>query len=371
VYGHEEDKSTIWTTQVGATATWKPSFTGPVRACVALHKLVLPKSNDPRVQIDIVHSGKTDTQFLNFNEGTTGWVELGAFDFSGEGDEFVRLTKVSKQGATRASAVRFDVLGTPGYVIRTITIDDLILPQSPPPPDAIKLKTNFAGGPPAHGAWEMTFHDEFEGDKLDVDTWRIEAGSPGHILSSRWPENVEVKDGLLRLLTKREERGGKKWTSGNIWTKTFTQQYGYFEARMRIGKASGLNNAFWLMTTKKKTDPYHFEIDITEAHYPHRSQMTLHNWSGEHWARSKTGVVADDLSADFHVYALEWTEKELVWYLDGVEMWRTAHDICRDASPLRFSSAVAHFAGRIGPELDGTDMAVDWVRVYRLKDEAR
>jgi beta-glucanase (GH16 family) len=370
IAGHEKDKTTLWTTHAGATASWQPAFAGPVKARVFLYKIVQPQSNDPRVQLEIIHNGNTETQYVNFGAGAGGWQELGTFAFAGTAGEGVRLTKTSKEGATRAAAVRFDVLGENDQVVQVVTIDDMVVPNSPPVPGALKLKTNYPGGPPPHGAWEMTFHDDFEGDKLNTEVWKSQAGPSGHILSGRWPENVQVKDGLLRLLTKKEDRAGQNWTTGNIWTKSFKQQYGYFEARMKIAKASGLNNAFWLMTDKKSTDPHHFEIDITEAHYPNRSNMTLHNWSGAHWAKSKSVVTQDDLSADFHIYAVEWTEKEIVFYLDGIEVHHLEHDICRDAAPLRLSSAVARFAGRVGPELDGTSMDVDWVRVYRRKDAA-
>jgi beta-glucanase (GH16 family) len=217
----------------------------------------------------------------------------------------------------------------------------------------------------AKPGWTLTFHDEFNGDKLDTDAWSVESGSPSHIQSSRWPENVRVENGLLRLLTKKEKRGGKEWTTGNIWTRSFKQQYGYFEARLRIGAASGLNNAFWLMTTNRKTDPIHFEIDICEAHYPDKVPMNLHNWSGQHWAKAQTWTAPVDLGKDFHVYALEWNEKELVWSFDGKEIRRLPHEICHAAAPIRLSTAVFPWAGKTTDALDGTSMDVDWVRVYR------
>jgi beta-glucanase (GH16 family) len=215
--------------------------------------------------------------------------------------------------------------------------------------------------------WELTFRDEFDGDKLDRSVWDVESAAPGHIQSSRWPENVVVKDGFCRFLTRKEQRGGKDWTSGSIWTKTFKQQEGFFEARLKIGAASGLNNAFWLMTQNKKTDPVHFEIDVCEAHYPDKVPMNLHNWAGEHWAKSKTWDAPMDLSKDFHVYGLEWDDKDLVWYFDGKEIRRLKHTICKDAATVRLSTAVFPWAGKITDALDGASMDVDWVRIYKRK----
>lgn len=208
--------------------------------------------------------------------------------------------------------------------------------------------------------WEPTLVDEFNGNELDRTCWDVESGSPGHIQSSRWPENVVVSDGVCRFLTKKEDRGGKHWTTGHIWTKTFRQQYGYFEARLRIGATTGLNNAFWLMTTNKN-----FEIDICEAHYPNLIPMNLHNWAGQHWAKSETWTAPVNLSEAFHVHGLEWTDTELIWYFDGKPIRRLPHTICHAPTVVRLSTAVFPWAGKITDALEGTSMDVDWVRVYQ------
>lgn len=68
--------------------------------------------------------------------------------------------------------------------------------------------------------WQLVWSDEFDysNDYLER-IWESQNGPSGHILCSRWRENVEVKNGMLRLINKKESRGGQEWTSGNIWTK--------------------------------------------------------------------------------------------------------------------------------------------------------
>lgn len=371
VAGLQPEKNTYWTTQPGATATWRPAFSGPVRAQVWFYKIVHQQNGDPKVHLEIAHSGQIATQFVTCAEGSSAWVALGAYDFAGGDAEFVRLTKVSRGVPTRIGAVRFDLLNDshPPAVIQSFTLDDVTGGPLVQSTETMHLRTHtrsdLKAGPPDSKAWKLVFHDEFNGPELDRQVWQAESGSPGHILSSRWPENVVVTNGLLRLLTKKEDRGGKPWTTGNIWTKTYQAKYGYFEARMRIAKASGLNNAFWLMTTNKPGDPIHFEIDITEAHYPNIHTMTLHNWAGKHTATGTRFTTEEDLSSDFHLYALEWNAHELIWYLDGQVVRRCNNTFCQAASPLRLSSAVGRWAGRISDALDGTSMDVDWVRVYQ------
>ena len=129
--------------------------------------------------------------------------------------------------------------------------------------------------------WQLVWRDEFDYGNAELDERWVSQNAPStHILSSRWRENAVVKDGTLRLLNKKEKRGGQEWTSGNIWTKEhFT--YGYFECRYRYAAAEGTNNSFWLMTNTpgEPTAGKRFEIDINEGHYPNEINTNIHNWS--------------------------------------------------------------------------------------------
>ena len=130
-------------------------------------------------------------------------------------------------------------------------------------------------------SWQLVWRDEFDyaNPKLD-ERWVSQNAPSGHILSSRWRENAVVQDGTLRLINKKEKRGGQQWTSGNIWTKErFT--YGYFECRYRYAAAEGTNNSFWLMTNTpgEPAKGKRFEIDINEGHYPNEINTNIHNWS--------------------------------------------------------------------------------------------
>ncbi|MFI4911126.1 MAG: family 16 glycosylhydrolase [Sedimentisphaeraceae bacterium JB056] len=211
--------------------------------------------------------------------------------------------------------------------------------------------------------WELSFSDEFNGDDVDWEVWASEAGYPTHILSSRWPENAIVENGTLRLLTKKESRGGAEWTTGNLWTRIFKQKHGYWEASYRIGSAPALNNAFWMIKGGE------FEIDIDEGHYPDTMNMNLHNWAGEHWATGATYETGLPLSQEFHKRAVEWTPTLLIYYFDDVEVRRVDYsklDINVDAEvEVRLSTAVIPWTGEeITDALDGTSMDFDYVRIY-------
>lgn len=216
--------------------------------------------------------------------------------------------------------------------------------------------------------WKLVFHDEFDGKTADLDRkWEFQNGPSGHILCSRWRENVVAESGLCRLLNRKENRAGQEWTSGSMWTKQ-RFRYGYFECRYRYGAATGLNNSFWIMTRLPGQEAGAFEIDINEGHAPDQVNMNIHRWSGAHLAESKTWrAQGHDLSREFHVYGLEWNEKELIWYFDGREIRREPNRWCHREAPVWLSSAIIKWAGEVTDRIDGTSMDVDYVRVYQRR----
>lgn len=206
----------------------------------------------------------------------------------------------------------------------------------------------------------VCFEDNFNGTELNTNVWTI--------LSSR--PNVSVSNGILALTTVAV---GANWQEGFISTPVYAGKYGYYETRMNVNGANGLNNAFWLNTpgdVSGANNPIdRLEIDITEAHHQHNdSHMTLHDWAPSHTATGGTASIPN-ISADYHVVALDWRpDNSLVWYWDGVaKLTLTPTTVLNYNSmiPLAvlFSTKVIDFAGTPGPGLEGSQMLVDYVRV--------
>lgn len=153
--------------------------------------------------------------------------------------------------------------------------------------------------------WKLIWNDEFDGQNSDLDKkWDSQNGPNNHILCSRWRENAVQSDGVLRLINKRENRGGQEWTSGSVWTKD-KFLYGYFECRYKYAAAPATNNSFWLMTQGKSVDKgAPFEIDINEGHYPNEVNTSIHNWTpNAHKAEGKTFSfgLRTDVSLQFEI----------------------------------------------------------------------
>jgi beta-glucanase (GH16 family) len=238
------------------------------------------------------------------------------------------------------------------------------------------------GGP---AKWQLTWSDEFDyPDSRLEERWISQNSGSTHILSSRWRENATVSQGTLKLLNKKEKRGGNDWTSGNIWTKQHFQ-YGYFECRYRYAAAAGTNNSFWIMTKDKPPQgKKSFEIDINEGHYPNKVNTNIHNHSDRvqkkdgkwtHPSSSKSFTFGDrkdgthNFARDFHTFGLHWTEQELVFYVDGKELRRAKNAFCHGPAPVWLSLAVIAWAGPVTDAIDGTFMEVDYVRIYQPAKE--
>lgn len=207
--------------------------------------------------------------------------------------------------------------------------------------------------------WSLKFQDDFDGDKLDENIWAFENNAPSHIQSSRWAKNVSVSDSVMHLHTIKEKIEAcpeKDWTTASVWVKPehFSQYGGYWQASIKINHAKGINNAFWMIGNGS-------EIDIVEGHYPNSVHTNYHF---EHIQYSENYYSPFDLSEDFHIYALEWTEDELIYFFDGKEISRKRNiDAHTPLYPI-FSTAVINWAGQIPDSANGSTMDVEWVRIY-------
>ena len=365
--GHEPNEPTIYSSDLKATATWAPKLliVGPVRL-----SLFLPthKANVSDAVVEIYSGGKITPVHADMKTGDPRWLLLGQFEFAGKGEEYVRV-RAGSSGNVRLSGLKLEILdGTEGAVWQTLVLDKLL----PYNLSELKLKkdapANLRKGPLQPEQWELAFSDEFNGDGLDTNVWKSAQGETwGRLLSARFPENAVVKNGLLQLVTRKENRGGKEWTSAMISTKNFRQKYGYWESRYRYAAATGLNQAFW-MNPFAKDKSKGFEIDINEGHYPSDVNPTLH----QNGLPSKSHrFVADyDLAADFHIYAVEWNERETVFYFDGQEIHRAPNTTAHLEVPAIYSTAVLTWGGPVTDAMDGKSMDVDWVRVYRRKSDS-
>ena len=251
------------------------------------------------------------------------------------------------------------------------------------------------------GSWvlDKSFSDEFNKSKLDETKWwdfnpAWHGRKPSHFARS----NVKVKKGLLRLSAKSldpkkvsiqdKARGYDKFSTAIIKSKN-RSYYGYYEARAKSMKAA-VCNAFWLYdpldeSIKYREGEYSEEIDIFEvfgkankkenqrAYYAavHRYQTpyveSLVNKRKYKLENRYTRLeVPYDFYEDFHIYGLLWTADELVWFLDGEEVFRRKNDFFKRPLHVIFDAEIMETWDGL-PNVDDlpSTFEVDYVRVWR------
>ena len=186
--------------------------------------------------------------------------------------------------------------------------------------------------PPGRGTWkpvpELT--DEFDGDALDAVKWhdhnpRLKGKRPA-FFSTR---NVAVRDGKLLLTARAEDlaglpKGYHTFTTAAVQSKT-PVRYGYFEIRCRP-MDSAASSAFWFSDPSNEAWT---EIDVFEIGGKSLGRERTY-YMNAHVHTPDTGGAAEEhlmhagqwdapyrLADEYHVYALEWDEKEITWYVDG------------------------------------------------------
>lgn len=207
--------------------------------------------------------------------------------------------------------------------------------------------------PPIPGNWELSFSDDF--DYLNQNNWNTTLPKDkitlGGSICFFLEENVAVANGNLMIISKKHKLELKnpkgqivrrKYSSGQINSfSKFAQQYGYFEARIKLPSKAGLWPAFWLMpnridpklwSTYSIKDKKGMEIDIMEnlsEWGQHKFHYAAHwdgykedrrSWSGEY------NISSPPDKDGYRRFGLYWGENILIWFVDGIEVHRWVSD---------------------------------------------
>ncbi|MEO6590022.1 MAG: glycoside hydrolase family 16 protein [Pyrinomonadaceae bacterium] len=177
--------------------------------------------------------------------------------------------------------------------------------------------------------------------------------------------------------------GQCQYTSARLVTKgKFEQKYGRFEARIKIPKGQGMWGAFWMLGNNIDTVGWATcgEIDIMEniGREPNIVHGTIHgpNYSGANGISSSYNSTNNQpFGDDFHVYATDWSENIIQFYVDGI-LYKTIKptDIPQGSQWVYEHPffMILNFAvgGPWGGVPDNTSvfpntMMIDYVRVYK------
>jgi beta-glucanase (GH16 family) len=191
--------------------------------------------------------------------------------------------------------------------------------------------------PPPTPSYQLVWSDEFsgsDGSAPDATKWAIQTGGGGwgnnelESYTAR-PANVQISGGNLVITAVKEDYTGadgiaRHYTSGRLQTKgLFSQQYGRFEARIKIPRGQGIWPAFWMLGNNIDTAgwPACGEIDIMEniGKEPAIVHGTLHapGYPPAGYTAAYSQPNSLSFADDFHVFAVEWEPQQVRLYVDG------------------------------------------------------
>jgi beta-glucanase (GH16 family) len=245
--------------------------------------------------------------------------------------------------------------------------------------------------PPA--PWVLVWSDEFTGSTLDATKWNVEMGPGTQFgtlqVNADTAESVTVGGGNLALTATTVAADGDAYSSGRINTAgLFTQQYGRFEASIKIPHGGGMWPAFWLLGTNEPSVgwPTCGEIDIIEnrGSVPTSVLGSMHGPVGT----SSSGYTLTagyalpggaSFSDDFHLFAIEWEPGVVRFYVDQTLYETQSSDLLPETEAWVFAHPffiVLDLAvgGQFGPVDPATtfpqSMLVDYVHVYARPGES-
>ncbi|MGN1348101.1 MAG: family 16 glycosylhydrolase [Acutalibacteraceae bacterium] len=254
--------------------------------------------------------------------------------------------------------------------------------------------------------FELTFSDEFNGKKLDRTKWTPHLGSDEKNTVMRhggyWNLSMaEVKDGCLTIRTKYLKNGVNKgdpagWYSCALDTSEFfSQKYGYFEIRCKNPVGVGQWSAFWLLNWEMGNVTGNgengAEIDILESAFSGKSFLRNRishcvHYDGYAFPDHKSTIARQYLThnnpyTEFNTYSVEWNEDEYIFYINGVESYRTDFGgTSKKPEFMILSVEVGGADGKPGKSWAGkpfdtmgmdyqSEFVIDYVRAYQYKDK--
>lgn len=248
---------------------------------------------------------------------------------------------------------------------------------------------------PQLDGYTLLWNDEFNGDTLDMESWRYEKHAPGWVNAELQEytdstDNIFVKDGrlIIKALKTQTKAGKDYYTSGKVTTRGLHDfMYGKVIARAKVPEGQGLWPAFWMMPAKESkygSWPVCGEIDIMEilGHNTNTTHGTIH-YGNPHEQQQGTYVLEEGSFSDsFHEFILEWEPGEMRFYIDG-NLYHTVNDWFSEKEFVTAYDYPAPFnqdfyvqlnlaVGGTWPgdpdettDFDNAEFEIDYVRVYQ------
>ncbi|MDB4923919.1 family 16 glycosylhydrolase [Mucilaginibacter sp.] len=169
--------------------------------------------------------------------------------------------------------------------------------------------------------WQLLWSDEFNGTGVDGSKWNLDNGNPNVNNEKEYYQsaNATVTGGNLVITAKNQSVGGQPFTSAKLNSSgKFSVTYGRIEARIKLPAFQGSWPAFWMLGNNIGTVgwPSCGEIDIMEQVNTNNTILGTMHWNGGS-GHVQYGSSTSATATDYHVYAVEWDNSSIRWYVDN------------------------------------------------------
>ncbi|MBB3697858.1 family 16 glycosylhydrolase [Flammeovirga yaeyamensis] len=245
-------------------------------------------------------------------------------------------------------------------------------------------QTSFA----QNDCYELVWADEFEVNGApDANKWGYDIGGSG------WGNNedqyytdkltnAQVIDGKLVITARKENFGGKAYTSARLVSKDKGDWlYGKVVVRAKIPTGQGTWPAIWMLSTDWEYGgwPASGEIDIMEhvGYDPNVVHGTVHTEAYNHMNNTQKGekVTIATATTAYHDYVLEWDENSIKVGYDDTFYFNFTKGATYQEWPfdkrfhLLLNIAMGGSWGGVGGPTDDSalpaKMEIEYVRVYQ------
>ncbi len=222
--------------------------------------------------------------------------------------------------------------------------------------------------------WIEVFSDEFEWKHLQDSSWSAGFAYKGAAMkrvhsfvteqqANNGGKNTGTINGTLAIVTKKEVATSSAWdekkgfvtkefayTSDVITTAdAFRHEGGLFVAKIRCRGA--INHVAWLGSDE--------QLPLVKLFHFNGKNIFVGTTAQNGFAGEKIRGINPE---DYYIYALDWNSKELIWYINNVEVYRTVNNIPRKELYVALSSFISATQRPAEGKLEA-----DWVRVYAKK----
>lgn len=263
-------------------------------------------------------------------------------------------------------------------------------------------QTAFAADTPANpiekSGWVMTKNDEFNGTTLDTSLWvprylgfrtSTDRGNADYYfkngslvlrvtdsMPTYYSGGDQMKVSSLQTAQGDFHQSGYTKNHNEPYSSKFSQKYGYFEIRAKGQADRSGHSAFWLNTddpsiyaqaTRDKKNQ--LEIDVFENFKRNQYRFNLYNPMNAGIGDTNGGTYSFDFSADFHIYAMEWSPQYVKYYVDNQLVKQlSATNIVDKPMFVYLSLYVNTWGGDASPTYPA-EFTIDYFRAYQKANE--